>query len=163
MTLWGVNRSSPSFSSVLCSPQKEHEGRKLTWIYQHCKGELKTLYTKKPHFLEVRRFVMRNEEGKKQRPVLTSGCCLNSTHSYTQANTVQIVALLQFNDSSALTLDDIASGSGLTDASGKPDTVCQVVFSKRTKTTRFFSQLAHTLTPLAVALKIFLRNHLTSI
>ena len=46
---------TPSHAPVRLVPtQREHEGRKLQWLYQHCKGELKTLYTKKTHFLEVR-------------------------------------------------------------------------------------------------------------
>lgn len=65
--------------------KNKHEGRKLTWLWQLCKGEVKTSYTK------------------------------NSKAPYTfQVSVYQMAVLLLFNDKDVQTYDDILSVTQLT-------------------------------------------------
>ena len=34
-------------------PQQQHSGRRLSWLFQHCKGELRTSCFNKPYILQV--------------------------------------------------------------------------------------------------------------
>jgi cullin 1 len=64
----------------------KHQGRKLTWLWQLCKGEMKANYIK--------------VVGTKVSPTL-------------QVSTYQMAILLLFNDNDTVTYDDIVDGTGL--------------------------------------------------
>lgn len=82
---------------------QNHQGRKLTWLFQLAKGELKTLYTVKQSSKteEGAAAAAETKVAKKPQPYIF------------QASTVQMVMLLQYNSNSSLTLDDFVSSTGM--------------------------------------------------
>lgn len=93
---WPLQPSSTSFNVpseliVECEKfqkfyQSKHKGRKLNWLYQLAKGEMKTTFV--------------NKSGNK------------STFIF-QVSTYQMGILLQYNDSTSLTYEELQSSTGL--------------------------------------------------